>query len=238
MLRIALELLTELQDEVVDRARGAVVVLAPHPGLDLLARQDAVARADQEIEDVELGRRELDGLVRPKHLARRRIDREIADDDAFDLGRGDGAASAEDGLHAGQELREAEGLGHVVFCAELEAHDLVHLGAACREHDHGRRVFAGAQRAEHLEAVHLRQHHVEDDEVERAAHRLREPVLPVVREIDAVAFGGEVHLEPHGDALVVLDHQDATRGRGSSHFVLGNTRVNVEPLPIALSIST
>src|SRR5262249_32337646 len=64
------------------------------------------------------------------------------------------------------------------------------------------------QRAEELEAVQLREHHVDDQEVELTLARLDEALLAVLRDEDAVALGAEVHLEAHRDAVVVLDHED------------------------------
>jgi hypothetical protein len=66
---------------------------------------------------------------------------------------------------------EAERFGDVVFGAELEAGDLVHLVRLRREDDDGHHATLGAEIVEDLEAVLLRQHDVEDDEVRRLRAR-------------------------------------------------------------------
>ena len=92
------------------------------------------------------------------------------------------AVAPEHGPHARQELGHAEGLGDVVLGAELEAHHLVHLRAARGEHRDRHFVALAAQCAEHLEAVQPREHHVEDDEIDRRVARLGEPFFAVVGE--------------------------------------------------------
>ena len=71
------------------------------------------------------------------------------------------------GLDARQQLHHLERLGDVVVGAELQADDLVDDLAARGQHDHRRLDAAAAQLAQHVEAVHPRQHHVEQDEIER-----------------------------------------------------------------------
>jgi len=72
----------------------------------------------------------------------------------------------QDGLRAGHQLAEAEGLGQVVVGAELEAEHAVDLGRSSREDQQGREVAAAAQGAADLPAVGPRQHQVEDEQVE------------------------------------------------------------------------
>ena len=68
---------------------------------------------------------------------------------------------------AGHQLVRAEGLGDVVVRAELEPDDAIGFLRARREHDDGNgvRFRVGADRAADFEAVDLRQHQVEDEQV-------------------------------------------------------------------------
>jgi hypothetical protein len=79
-------------------------------------------------------------------------------------------------LDARAELAHGERLGDVVVRPELEAEHLVDLLGLRGEHD-DRHRGARAQAAADLEAVHPREHHVEDHEVEgllaEAGERLR-----------------------------------------------------------------
>src|SRR5690242_16758503 len=60
LLRIALQLDAQRSDEVVDRARRALVLRAPAAGEDVVAAQRAPARLQEEPQDLELLRRHLD----------------------------------------------------------------------------------------------------------------------------------------------------------------------------------
>src|SRR5690606_7024390 len=59
---VAFDLLAEPIDEVVDRPGGAVVIESPHVPKDRLARKHFAPASDQELEELELLRRQLDAL--------------------------------------------------------------------------------------------------------------------------------------------------------------------------------
>ena len=70
----------------------------------------------------------------------------------------------------------AEGLRDVVVGAHLQAADLVHFGVTGAEHDHGH-VGEFADLLADLEAVHIGQDDVEEDEVRLVLFDVRECVL-------------------------------------------------------------
>lgn len=207
--RFFLQFLPQLQQKIVDRARRPVVVHPPHRRLDLLARQHPPARLDQAVEHVKLGRRQLDHRVGAQHLARARPHHHVAEPDLVGRLLDRARLPPQHHLHARQQLGQPERLGHVVLGPQLQAHDLVHLGPARAQHHHRRLVARVARLPQHLEAVHLGQHHVQDDQVKGPPLRQRQAALAVLRHDHLVALGHEVHLQAHRDALVVLDHQDA-----------------------------
>src|SRR6185369_7838459 len=67
----------------------------------------------------------------------------------------------------------------------------------------------------HLEAVHLGQPHVEDDEVERIGETVQ-GLAAVPSELGRIALALEVEDEPLRDRLLVLHDEDA-RGGGIAH---------------------
>ena len=69
------------------------------------------------------------------------------------------------------------------------------------------RTSGARELAGDLEAVHARQHHVEHDQVVRAALGAGQPLGPVVDHVDAVA-GLERPLDHPRHAGIVLDQQD------------------------------
>ena len=100
--------------------------------------------------------------------------------------------AADDRLDAGDQLAPVEGLGQEVVGAEAQALDLVvELGEAGEDQD--RRVDArGAQPAQHLIAVDVRQHQVEDDDVVVVELADLQPVLAEIGGIADEALGASI----------------------------------------------
>ena len=91
------------------------------------------------------------------------IDQQVAADDRI-AGRRRRLGSPQRDADPREELFRAERLGDVVVRAGVQRVDLVGLGAPGRQHDdrHGPPV---ADQTAHLDAVHVRQPEVEDDEI-------------------------------------------------------------------------
>ena len=147
--------------------RGVPWWFGPQTRAKMASRPSAAPRASmRQSEQVELGRRHLDRRARARHRARRDVDAHLAElvhrPRRPRPARGPRRSAAS---HAGEELGQAEGLRDVVLGAELEPRDLVHLAGARAQDDDGHRLPLAPQRLEHLEAVQLGQHHVEDDQV-------------------------------------------------------------------------
>ncbi len=125
-------------------------------------------------------------------------------------------AAPQHGADPRDHLGGAEGLDHVVVGAELEADDLVHLGAARGQH-HDRHVGAAAQLAADVAAVAVGQGQVEHHQVRFLAGG----------ELQGAGRGrGHQRLEARpaqrlgeglGDRLLVLDDEDAPAGRLPGH---------------------
>ena len=88
--------------------------------------------------------------------------------------------AAQERPHSTTELADRERLRDVVVRAELEPEHLVELVVPGREHDDRHRA-RGAKPLAHLEAVELRQHQVEDDEVDVLLVEASERLLAVTR---------------------------------------------------------
>ncbi len=231
---VGLELGTELGDEVVHGARGAVVARPPHRVEDLLPAEHAPTGAGQRRQDLELGAGELHPLAAAAHLHPVEIERHLAEPDRA---AGGGGAPPQQRAHAGQQLAHRERLGDVVVGAEVEPQDPVHLGAPRRQDQHRGVVAGPPQPAEQLVAVEAREHDVEDDQVEPSRPRQPEPLAPVGGRGHLEPLAGERHLEPHPDRGVVLHHQDP-RPAHPLPSATGRTSVKVAPRPGSLSTST
>ena len=106
------------------------------------------------------------------------------------------------------ELRHGERFHHVVVGAEVEAaHAVIHR-VARGEHEHGHRPVlvrrAGAQAAQHLEAIHLRKPDVEDHKVEALLRGGKHGLLAPRGDVDGVSLGFEDPPQPGGERRVVF----------------------------------
>ena len=118
-------------------------------------------------------------------------------------------ALAQARANARQQFFGRKRLGEVVVGAEIEAGNAIGDAILRGEHD-DRHVALGANALADFQAVHARQHQIEDDEV-RLFERLFEPGEPVARDVDLVAFVLEFELKDAADGRVVFDDEDAVR---------------------------
>src|SRR5688500_10426090 len=164
------DLAAKAHDLDVDRAVVDLVVVQPRKVEQLVACQDALRRAEQHDEQAELAVRERDRFTAGVGEAAR-VQVQLP---AVEAIRADavgpalahfGAAAAQHGADAREELARAEGLGEVVVGAELEAHYAVGFFRAPGEHDDRNRRFV-AQRARERHAVFGSEPEVQHDQVD------------------------------------------------------------------------
>jgi len=109
-----------------------------------------------------------------------------------------------------------EGLRQVVLGAALDAAH--HAGQVVErgDHDHGHvaRARVGLDALEHGEAVELRHHHVEQDEVERRRREHLEGAAAARRALDGVALPLQPALQDGAVVLDVVHDEDAGGCRG------------------------
>jgi hypothetical protein len=114
------------------------------------------------------------------------------------------------------ELLEAERLGHVVVGAQAKAADAILVGRQRGQEDHrqGRQLGAGAQRLDQRPAIHLRHHHVGDQQVGRRHQGPGQRVLAVGRREDGVAaFLEDGRDHPKDPRIVVGDENHGRHDR-------------------------
>ena len=134
--------------------------------------------------------------------------------------------AAQHGLHAADELGDAEGLGDVVVGAGLEADDLVELGVLRGEHQHVG-VAELAHPAADLDAVDVGQAEVEDDQVEGIEGGRANSGLPVLGLSDIEALLHEQGADEHPVLGCVVDDEGAGCGGDAGHdhpWVIGRSR--------------
>ena len=107
-----------------------------------------------------------------------------------------------------QQFGRRERFGHVVVGPGIEPGDLVGHGVARGEQQHGGAHALAAQGARHGEAVHLRQHDVQDDDVVPAVFAIGKPGQAVVHHVGVVAVLLQYVAERLGEAHVVFHDED------------------------------
>ncbi len=117
--------------------------------------------------------------------------------------------ASQDRLHAGEEHPGAEGLGHVIVGAELQARHDVGLLALGREHDDGDalRRLVGLEHPADLEPVEAGQHQVEDDEIGPVGAGGLDGLLAGADRYDIVAVLREIVPDKLEDILFIIDDQ-------------------------------
>src|SRR5436190_9531989 len=155
------ELLAQVAHVRLDDVGVAAEVVVPYVVQDLPLRQDAPRVEHEEAEQVELGAGELDELVAAPDLARLLVQGQVREAEHLRLVR---VRPPQNGAYARDDLGEAERLRHVVV-ADGEALELVLRRILRGEEDHRRPLMPVPQAARDREAVQVREHHVEDDQV-------------------------------------------------------------------------
>ncbi len=115
------------------------------------------------------------------------------------------------GVDAGVEQDRIEGLWEVVFRPGLDAaHDAVDL-VERRDHDHRHMPGSGIvlEPAQHLEAVHVRHHQVEQDQIEFGFRQDLQRRQAAVRLDHDMAVATEPSRQQFAIGLHVIDHEDA-----------------------------
>src|SRR4051794_3730097 len=211
LLRIRLDLLPQMADVHVDGPRIAVRGVAPHAREQHVAREHPSRRARERGQDLELHVGRLHDVAVARHGALARVDAQTAHvHRALVVGvRARHPRAAERRLHARAELAHRERLGDVVVGAELEPEDLVDLLRLGREHDDRHGLALRPQAPADLQAVHARQHHVQDHEVEDLLGEAGERLAPVGRGNHLVTVPLEWEREQGLDGWLIVHQQDS-----------------------------
>src|SRR3954462_6993314 len=215
LLGLLLELLAQVADVDVDRARVAVGAVAPDRAQELLAGEELAGALHEAGQDLELRERHAHRRAGDGDLPRALVDRDRPDRyDALDdapLG------AAQHGADAAAQLGQAEGLGDVVGGAGLEALHDVGLAVERGQHDDRDDRAAGAQRAGDVVAGRTGpERDVEEHDVEVLLGRPGERRVPVGHGGHAMALALEGPREHVAQRLVVVDNEDVER-RGGLH---------------------
>ena len=193
---------------------GKIVV--PDGVEDVVPGQDGPPVLTQELQKLKFLIGQLHRNAVPADLPGGGVDLQVA---AGEHALSPGAPGpAEQGLHPGLELHDAEGLHHIVVRPLLQALHPVQLGGAGGEHDDGNmgRIRRPPQTAQNLQPVHPRQHDVQDIEVGLHVVDRLKVVLPGFKVLHSVPHRVKIIAEHLADALVILDDRNQVRHAASS----------------------
>jgi hypothetical protein len=122
-LEVAVDFVAEAADEDVDDVGLGIEVIVPDVLEDHGFGDDLVLVAQEVLEEEKFAGLEIDFGRAAPDFAGEEVHFEIGEGEAGDDGGGAGAA--DEGLQAGEQFGEGEGLGEVVVAAALEALDAV-----------------------------------------------------------------------------------------------------------------
>ena len=162
------EFTPELDDDLIEGARGAMIPLTPDIVQQSVAAEDFARMPVEELHEVKFAGGQVEHLVVASKLEGSRTD--FAGTDAEwgvggRAGRRSGIGSTtQQRLDAGEEFPDPEWLGHVVVGTRVEPDDLVHFLSLGGEHQDGGADAGLAEDPADLEPVDLGEHDVQEDE--------------------------------------------------------------------------
>ena len=213
--RVVLDLGAQPVDVRVDGVLVTLVLVAPDLIQQVQPRIDLVGMAGEEMQQVELARRQVQRAPVQERGARHRIDGQAVQLQRAGVHAGvarQRVAAAQQRPYPRHQLQHREGLGQVVVGAQLQAQDAVHLAGTGAGDDDGRVARHAARALADLQAVHARQHQVQHQRVPAALFQPAHAFMTVGGMLDRVAFVAQVHAQQFGDVGVVLDDQHAAGG--------------------------
>ena len=117
---------------------------------------------------------------------------------------------AENRLDAGDQFLRRERLDHVIVGPHLQAADPVVLAAAGGQEDDRPGRVAAAQFGQHLEAVALGEHDIEQDQIDAVGGRFAKPRRAVGRLGHLVAAQPERIRQAAANGGFILNHHDSS----------------------------
>ena len=161
-------------------AHIAHVIIFPNRFQQRLAAVYLAAMGDEQLKQVKFLSRQAHRLAAEHHRAALAVDLQVmhTDDALFLLQFALRLAAAEDGLDARLDFQNIKGLGHVIVRAVFKAENLIHILALGGQHD-DRHIALFANALTDLNAVHARQHHIQQNQVVFPGEKLGQRLFAV-----------------------------------------------------------
>src|SRR6266542_962849 len=213
---IFLDLLAQSLDVDVQGLCVADVINAPDFVDQVLTGEEPPLPGEEQLQELELLWSHGDGISPDEHLVAFgiQLDRppgQLAGQRGL---RGDRhLGPAQVSAYPGYQLPHRERLRHIVVGTELEPRHLVRLGVLGGQDDDGD-LRLGPDCAADVQSRQLRQHEVEDHDRRLLGPEPLQRLLPIHGREDGESLAGEAVGEAVRKGRLVLDDEDAPRGRG------------------------
>jgi hypothetical protein len=218
-VEVVVDFFAEFADVDVDEVGTRVEVVFPDFLEEHGARADGALVAHEGFEEFEFAGAEVDLSAAARGDAGSDVEGKVADAEEDGAGF---AASAGEGLEAGDDFAHGEGFGDVIVGTCVEAFDALIDFAAGGEEEDGGTVAALAEGSDGGEAVDAWEHDVHDDGVEGAGADEFDGVIAAVGDGDSIAAFGEAEFEGLSGAGFIFDDEDFHEVSGDGGTRQGN----------------
>src|SRR5579883_1797831 len=190
-------------------------IITPYAVEDCLAVQHLARMTHKQVEKIIFGRGQFDLAIAAQNLARGGIQLEVAELQNLLMRRTAilapaPALAAQNRANTRHQFLEAKRLGQVIVGPGIQPRDAIAHVVFGGEHQDGNilRGRVGAQPSANLQAVHPRQHNIQDDQIGVDALSRRQPLGAIHRCFYQKALVLESELDKLDDVLLVVDDQD------------------------------
>ena len=189
----------------VHRAVVAGVGIAPHKIHQRLPAVDPPGVFHQQLQQVVFLGGQVDGPAVPDGHPLLGVQTQIPHRQQRPGRVGPARAALEQRPDAGLQLKNVEGLGHIVVCPAGEAHQLVGILAAGRQHDDGH-IGKLPDLHARLRAGQHRHHQIENDQVEVVLLRQFHGGVPIIGGGDFISLVLQIERDSLHQQLLVIHH--------------------------------
>ena len=204
--RVVTELATQPRHVHVESLRGAGRIRTPHLAHEVVASNDGTGLAQEHAQQVEFLGRQAQLDVAHEGAMRGHIHADVLSAQ-LTLGRF-GSLATQERPHASEELCEAEGLRHIVVCARVQADDHVDFVRARSKDQNRDSIAGGSDLAGDIQAIHVGQAEVQDDQVNAANIREGFSARRVCAHV--VALPAQCAGEGLGDGRIVFNEENCS----------------------------
>ncbi len=200
--------LPQTADVHVDHVGLRVEMIVPHALEQHGARHHLPAVAHHELQQLEFARREFDFLAVAHDPARHPVEFQIRQFQSGVRFRAAVLAASRERVDARQQLRHVIRLGQVIVAAGAKARDAIVDVAERAQYENRHLAPRRAQRLHQGESIQLRQHAIDDRQIDGDRGREVQPLETVPRNVDRVSHLSKRFGEVIACNFVIFDNQD------------------------------